>query len=78
MVDCVFCRIVEGIVPASVVYSDENVIAFLDAQPVNAGHVLIIPRTHARGKVYPKPKFLALSRGLQRYCTLWIRWVISI
>jgi histidine triad (HIT) family protein len=48
MVDCVFRRIAEGVVPASVVYSDENVMAFLDTQPVNAGHVLIIPRTHAR------------------------------
>jgi histidine triad (HIT) family protein len=48
MVDCVFCKIAKGVVPASVVYSDENVMAFLDIQPVNTGHVLIIPRTHAR------------------------------
>jgi histidine triad (HIT) family protein len=48
MADCLFCRIAEGVVPASVVYSDEKVMAFLDAQPVNPGHVLVIPRTHAR------------------------------
>jgi histidine triad (HIT) family protein len=48
MVDCLFCNIAKGVVPASVVYSDEEVMAFLDAQPVNPGHVLIIPRTHAR------------------------------
>jgi histidine triad (HIT) family protein len=48
MADCVFCKIAEGVVPASVVYSDENVVAFLDAQPVNPGHVLVIPRAHAR------------------------------
>lgn len=48
MADCVLCRIVEGVVSASVVYFDENVMAFLDAQPVNPGHVLVIPRTHAR------------------------------
>jgi diadenosine tetraphosphate (Ap4A) HIT family hydrolase len=47
MADCLFCKIVEGVVPASVVYSDEKVVAFLDAEPVNTGHVLIIPRTHA-------------------------------
>jgi histidine triad (HIT) family protein len=48
MTDCLFCKIAEGLVPASVVYSDENVMAFLDAQPVNPGHVLVIPRAHAR------------------------------
>ncbi len=46
---CVFCRIVEGAAPASLVYSDARVMAFLDVQPVNPGHVLIVPREHARG-----------------------------
>jgi len=44
---CVFCNIVKGAEPASAVYSDERVLAFLDAQPVNSGHVLIIPKVHA-------------------------------
>jgi histidine triad (HIT) family protein len=48
MADCLFCRIAEGAVPASVIYSDENIMAFLDAQPVNPGHVLVIPRVHTR------------------------------
>ncbi len=47
MENCVFCRIVEGVAPASVVYSDEEVIALMDIQPVNQGHVLIIPKPHA-------------------------------
>jgi histidine triad (HIT) family protein len=45
--ECIFCHIVNGIAPASVVYSDEKVLAFMDIQPVNPGHVLIIPKTHA-------------------------------
>ncbi len=45
--DCIFCRIVKGIIPASVVYSDEKVIAFMDIRPVNPGHLLVIPKTHA-------------------------------
>ena len=49
MDDCVFCKIVKGLAPASVVYSDEKVMAFLDIQPVNFGHVLVIPRAHAKG-----------------------------
>ena len=48
MDDCAFCKIVKGVVPASVVYSDEKVVAFLDSQPVNLGHVLVIPRAHAK------------------------------
>jgi histidine triad (HIT) family protein len=47
MEDCVFCRIVRGVAPASIVYSDEKVMAIMDIQPVNLGHVLIIPKTHA-------------------------------
>ena len=44
---CVFCQIVAGTAPASVVYSDERVFAFMDVLPVNPGHVLVIPRAHA-------------------------------
>ncbi len=45
--DCIFCSIVRNILPASRVYSDERVLAFMDTQPVNIGHVLIIPKAHA-------------------------------
>jgi len=47
MGDCVFCRIVESTAPASIVYADEEVVAFMDIQPVNPGHVLVIPKVHA-------------------------------
>ncbi len=46
MDDCVFCRIVKGVEPASIVYSDERIMALLDIQPINLGHVLVIPKTH--------------------------------
>jgi histidine triad (HIT) family protein len=46
MSECVFCKIAKGEAPASVVFSDEKTIAFLDTQPVNPGHVLVIPRAH--------------------------------
>ena len=44
---CIFCDIVSGSSPASIVYADDQVMAFMDIQPVNAGHLLIVPRTHA-------------------------------
>ncbi len=47
MEDCVFCRIIKGVAPASIVYKDEKVVAIMDIRPVNPGHVLIIPKVHA-------------------------------
>lgn len=43
---CVFCGIANGQVPASVVYQDELVLAFMDTNPVTTGHVLVIPKRH--------------------------------
>lgn len=47
MADCVFCRILAGDLPASIVYKDETCTAFMDIQPVNPGHVLVTPNAHA-------------------------------
>lgn len=47
--DCIFCRIIQGMAPASLVYCDETCCAFMDILPVNPGHVLIVPREHAVG-----------------------------
>lgn len=44
---CIFCRIVTGKAPASLVYEDDAVVAFLDTTPINAGHTLVVPRRHA-------------------------------
>lgn len=48
MVDdnCLFCRIVSSELPATVVYEDENAIAFLDHRPLFPGHTLLVPREH--------------------------------
>lgn len=43
---CLFCKIVEGKIPATKIYSDSHCIVFLDINPVNHGHVLIVPRHH--------------------------------
>ena len=48
MPDCTFCRILSGESPASFVYRDELVAAFMDIQPVNLGHLLIVPIRHAK------------------------------
>src|SRR5581483_6840573 len=49
--DCVFCRIVAGNADASVVYEDDRLLAFCDLNPVNPGHLLIIPKIQRAGLV---------------------------
>jgi len=44
--DCIFCRIVAGDLPATIVAETELTIAFLDHRPLFPGHTLLIPRTH--------------------------------
>ena len=44
--DCIFCRIVDGDIPARSVYGDDDVLAFLDANPLAPGHTLVIPKAH--------------------------------
>jgi histidine triad (HIT) family protein len=46
MSDCIFCRIVAGEAPASFVYQDDLVSAFLDIRPITPGHVLVVPNRH--------------------------------
>ena len=43
---CLFCRIVSGEVPATLVYVDKNAVAFLDHRPLFPGHTLLVPRDH--------------------------------
>lgn len=48
---CIFCRIIQGELPASVVYEDEVVLSFLDIHPITPGHVLVIPKFHTESLV---------------------------
>ncbi|MCK4666086.1 HIT domain-containing protein [Candidatus Dependentiae bacterium] len=48
MSTCIFCDIIEKKSPASIVYEDEIVLAFLDINPVTKGHLLVIPKKHFR------------------------------
>jgi histidine triad (HIT) family protein len=47
MPDCLFCRILAGELPGTFVYRDADCAAFMDIQPVNPGHVLVVPTRHA-------------------------------
>lgn len=47
MSHCVFCAIIAGAAESSVVYDDAHTIAFMDIRPFTAGHLLVVPKTHA-------------------------------
>lgn len=47
MGDCIFCKIIQGEIPATKVYEDEKVLAFMDINPLNDGHTLVVPKRHA-------------------------------
>ncbi len=44
--DCIFCKIVKGELPSNLVYEDDLIMCFLTIEPINEGHVLIIPKNH--------------------------------
>jgi histidine triad (HIT) family protein len=47
MADCIFCKLIRGEIPnGNIVYEDEHAYAFLDIEPLNVGHTLVIPKKH--------------------------------
>lgn len=77
MSDCLFCKIVEGKIPAKKVYEDADVLAFDDIQPQAPVHVLVIPKKHVptlndlgpgddalAGKLFRVAAQLARERGI--------------
>jgi histidine triad (HIT) family protein len=46
MTNCIFCKIVNGDIPAAKVFENEHVLAFLDISQVTKGHTLVIPKIH--------------------------------
>ena len=46
MNDCLFCKIVAGVIPSTKVYEDETVLAFRDIAPMAPTHILVIPKVH--------------------------------
>ena len=75
--NCIFCKIIAGKSPGTIVYDDEQVVAFLDIHPVAPVHILIVPRQHIPsinhltddheiilGHLYTVAKQLAIENGV--------------
>lgn len=71
MSECIFCKIIEGEIPSHKVYEDENVVAFLDANPTSKGHTLVVPKKHveniheASGMNYMWDAIVKASEGVR-------------
>jgi histidine triad (HIT) family protein len=62
--DCIFCAIVAGELPATVIASEERAIAFMDINPATRGHALVVPRVHSRDIHDTAPDDLAACMAL--------------
>jgi histidine triad (HIT) family protein len=64
---CIFCKIVAGELPSTIVDEDERTIAFMDIAPATRGHALVIPRAHATDLLSVEPEDLqAVAIAAQR------------
>lgn len=75
MHDCIFCRIVDGEIPATVVHQNERFLAFRDIEPQAPTHIIVIPREHVRsladahdqnmlGGIFAFARDIAASQGI--------------
>ena len=65
--DCIFCKILAGELPSTIVDEDERTVSFMDINPAIRGHLLVIPREHHRDLWSVDPEDLAAcSRTAQR------------
>jgi histidine triad (HIT) family protein len=68
--NCIFCKIVAGELPSTIVDEDERTIAFMDIAPATRGHALVIPRTHSADLMSVDPEDLtAAALASQRLAT---------
>lgn len=57
--NCIFCKIIAGQIPCTKIYEDERSFAFLDINPINEGHTLVIPKHHAENIMTVRKEDLA-------------------
>jgi histidine triad (HIT) family protein len=59
--DCLFCKIIAGELPSQIVDEDVQTIAFMDINPATRGHLLVVPRNHARDLLEVSPEDLTAT-----------------
>ena len=67
MEECIFCKIIKGEIPGHKVYEDEKTFAFLDINPMNIGHTLVVPKNHiSKITLTEEEDLLALTKTLKK------------
>ena len=77
MEDCIFCKIINKQIPSTIVYEDEEILAFKDIHPIAPVHILVIPKKHVKsimelqqvdektiGKIYSVIKQIAIEQNI--------------
>jgi histidine triad (HIT) family protein len=64
--NCLYCRIIGGDEMVSVIHEDEEIIAFLDIQPLHPGHVLVVPKEHFKNLFYVPEELAARTFATAR------------
>lgn len=81
--DCIFCKIVDGVIPSKKIYEDDDLIVFFDIKPMAKVHFLLVPKLHVEtlkdcdashqtllGKMLLLAPKLAAEQGLTGFKTL--------
>lgn len=69
--DCIFCKIINGVIPSKKIYEDDYFLAFLDINPCVDGHTLLIPKKHyADFSELPDDLLLELNNVRKKLTTL--------
>jgi len=66
MTSCIFCQIIAGTIPASIVFENSTLVVFLDHRPLFPGHCLLVPRQHLATLVDVEPELFALLSAQAR------------
>jgi histidine triad (HIT) family protein len=75
--DCLFCKIVAGEIPATVVGEDERTVSFMDINPATRGHALVIPRAHHDDLMVIDPDDLAATMAAARRLAVRMRETLT-
>ena len=75
--NCVFCKIVAGTIPCFRIFEDAATLAFLDINPVNPGHALVIPRNHATNLLTADAPDLAAAIATAKRVAMAIDYTLS-
>jgi len=69
--DCIFCKIVAGRLPATILDEDERTVSFMDINPATRGHLLVVPRRHAHDLLsIEHDELAAVTASAQRMAAL--------